>query len=45
VDGIHLSEAVHERLEGRFRFRFQDQGLVTVKGKGHMRTYLLLGTA
>jgi PAS domain S-box-containing protein len=42
VDGIHLTEAVHERLQGRFRFK--DQGLVHVKGKGPMRTYLLLGT-
>ncbi len=41
VDGIHLSEAVYERLRGRFRF--QDQGLVPVKGKGPMRTWLLLG--
>lgn len=41
VDGIHLSEAVHERLQRRYRF--QDQGLVDVKGKGPMRTYLLLG--
>jgi PAS domain S-box-containing protein len=41
VDGIHLTEAVHARLEGRFRFK--DQGLVHVKGKGPMRTYLLLG--
>jgi PAS domain S-box-containing protein len=41
VDGIHLSEAVYERLGGRFRF--QDQGLVPVKGKGPMRTWLLLG--
>ncbi|WP_309891676.1 adenylate/guanylate cyclase domain-containing protein [Archangium sp.] len=41
VDGIHLTEAVHAKLEGRFRFK--DQGLVHVKGKGPMRTYLLLG--
>ncbi|WP_052517788.1 adenylate/guanylate cyclase domain-containing protein [Archangium violaceum] len=41
VDGIHLSEAVHERLRGRYRF--QDQGIVPVKGKGPMRTWLLLG--
>lgn len=41
VDGIHISEAVHERLQGRYRFH--DQGLVHVKGKGPMRTYLLLG--
>jgi adenylate cyclase len=41
VDGIHLSEAVHARLQGRYRL--QDQGMVDVKGKGPMRTYLLLG--
>jgi len=41
VDGIHLSEAVYERL--RDRYRFQDQGVVHVKGKGPMRTWLLLG--
>ncbi|WP_158501531.1 adenylate/guanylate cyclase domain-containing protein [Vitiosangium sp. GDMCC 1.1324] len=43
VDGIHLSEAVHERLQGRYLF--QDQGVVNVKGKGPMRTWLLLGAA
>ncbi|WP_257450531.1 adenylate/guanylate cyclase domain-containing protein [Archangium lipolyticum] len=41
VDGIHVTEAVHERLRGRYRF--QDQGVTHVKGKGPMRTWLLLG--
>jgi len=41
ADGIHLSEAVHERLGGRYHF--QDQGVIQVKGKGPMRTWLLLG--
>ncbi|QRO02037.1 PAS domain S-box protein [Archangium violaceum] len=41
VDGIHVTEAVHERLRGRYRF--QDQGVMHVKGKGPMRTWLLLG--
>jgi adenylate cyclase len=42
VDGIHLTEAVHARLGERFRV--QPQGLVNVKGKGPMPTFLLLGT-
>ncbi|MFY0567745.1 adenylate/guanylate cyclase domain-containing protein [Archangium lansingense] len=41
VDGIHLSETVYERLRGRYRL--QDQGIVPIKGKGPMRTWLLLG--
>ncbi|HEX8823391.1 MAG TPA: adenylate/guanylate cyclase domain-containing protein [Archangium sp.] len=41
VDGIHLSETVYRRLGGQYRF--QDQGVTHVKGKGPMRTYLLLG--
>jgi adenylate cyclase len=32
---------VYERLRGRYRF--QDQGVVHVKGKGLMRNWLLLG--
>ncbi|HEX8436236.1 adenylate/guanylate cyclase domain-containing protein [Archangium sp.] len=43
VDGIHISETVHERLRGRYRFR--DQGITHVKGKGPMRTWLLLGAS
>jgi class 3 adenylate cyclase len=41
VDGIHLSDATYARL--RERFRFAEKGLVDIKGKGPMRTYLLLG--
>jgi class 3 adenylate cyclase len=43
ADGIHLSDTTYARLKERFRF--SAQGVVDVKGKGPMRTYLLLGTA
>ena len=38
---IQVSEAVHERLGGEFRFKRREG--VTVKGKGEMTTYILLG--
>jgi len=41
VDAIHLTEAVHAKLSGRYRL--QEQGVIQVKGKGPMRTWLLLG--
>jgi class 3 adenylate cyclase len=43
VDGIQVSDVVYERL--RDRYRFQDLGRMTVKGRGQMQTYLLLGGA
>jgi class 3 adenylate cyclase len=38
---IHVSQAVHARLEGRYRF--EDRGLITLKGAGEARTYFLVG--
>jgi class 3 adenylate cyclase len=40
---IHVSEATRMALGDRFRFA--DRGEVTVKGKGPMRTFFLLGRA
>lgn len=40
-DNIQVTQAVHDRL--RERFRFQPRGEVMIKGKGDMKTYLLLG--
>ena len=40
---IHVSEAT--RLLLADRFRFADRGEVTIKGKGTMRTFFLLGRA
>jgi adenylate cyclase len=39
--GIQVSDVVYERL--RDKYRFQDLGRMTVKGRGPMQTYLLLG--
>ena len=42
VDGeVHVSAAVYERLRGRYRFT--GRGLIPVKGKGDLPTYLLRG--
>jgi class 3 adenylate cyclase len=38
---IHVSAAVQARLDGRYRF--EDRGLITLKGAGEARTYFLLG--
>ena len=40
---IQVSRAVHERLDGPFRF--EERGLIEVKGKGPTMTYFLVGTA
>ena len=39
---IHVSEALFLAL--RDTFEFEERGLLDIKGKGSMRTYLLLGT-
>lgn len=38
---IQVTEATYQRLQ--HRYQFQERGLVTIKGKGDMRTYWLLG--
>ncbi|MCX7405473.1 MAG: adenylate/guanylate cyclase, partial [Planctomycetia bacterium] len=38
---IHVSQATRDLLEGQFRFT--DRGEVTIKGKGAMHTFFLLG--
>ena len=38
---IQVTEAAHRRLRGAYAF--EDRGLVQVKGKGELRTYLLTG--
>lgn len=38
---IHVTAAVHEKLKGRFDF--EDRGPISVKGKGQMTTWFLLG--
>ena len=44
VEGaIQVSEHCYQRLRGRYVF--EDRGLISVKGKGAMRTYLLTGRA
>lgn len=38
---IHVSESTRQLLEGRFRF--EERGEITVKGKGPMKTFFLVG--
>jgi class 3 adenylate cyclase len=38
---IQISESTRRLLDGKFHF--EERGLVEVKGKGTMRTYLLRG--
>ena len=40
---IQLTEATFRLLEGRYRF--EERGVISVKGRGDMRTYFLLGRA
>jgi hypothetical protein len=40
-DKIHVTEAVREALA--LLFEFEARGPILVKGKGEMKTYLLLG--
>ena len=36
---VHVSEAVFQRLQGRFRF--EPRGAIELKGRGSMQTYFL----
>jgi adenylate cyclase len=38
---VQVTERVHDRVGDRFRF--EERGWIDVKGKGEMKTYLLLG--
>jgi class 3 adenylate cyclase len=40
-NGIQVSSTTYERLQDKYEFH--EQGVIQVKGKGKMRTYLLLG--
>jgi len=41
ADGIQVTETAYERL--RDEYEFAERGTIEVKGKGRMRTYLLIG--
>lgn len=41
VGGIQVSRATYERL--KHKYVFEERGLLPIKGKGEMKTYLLLG--
>ncbi|MGE0084440.1 MAG: adenylate/guanylate cyclase domain-containing protein [Desulfococcaceae bacterium] len=41
VNGIHVSSTVHERLKEKYLF--EKRGMIQIKGKGEMETWLLLG--
>jgi hypothetical protein len=38
---VQVSESTWKRLQGK-KFDFEDRGLIKVKGKGEMRTFLLV---
>ncbi|WP_428011965.1 adenylate/guanylate cyclase domain-containing protein [Baaleninema sp.] len=40
-DGIQVTESTYERLKDRYEF--QSRGIIDIKGKGPMTTYLLIG--
>ncbi|HEV8340546.1 MAG TPA: adenylate/guanylate cyclase domain-containing protein [bacterium] len=40
-DAIQVSEATYERLRDRYLFR--ERGVIPIKSKGEMTTYLMLG--
>ena len=39
--GIQVSETIYKLLE--HQYLFQERGIIEVKGKGKMKTYLLVG--
>lgn len=39
---VHISSATYEYLVNKSRFVIEDRGLIEVKGKGRMQTYLIL---
>lgn len=41
IGGIQVTQATYDRLKNRFTF--QSRGIISVKGKGEMPTYLLTG--
>lgn len=41
VDGIQVTEATYQRLQDKYLF--EERGVIDVKGKGEMKTYLLIG--
>ena len=41
ADSIQVTEATYQQLQGQYHF--EERGLIAVKGKGTMKTYLLLG--
>lgn len=40
VDRIQVSEATYLKLQGRYQF--EDRGLIAIKGRGEMHTYLVI---
>lgn len=40
---VHISQATHDAIVDRSRFIIEDRGLIEVKGRGMMHTYLVAG--